>query len=210
MSEAPRVELQNLFPTPVAIGALPDAPALNRALSKAILEREKSQTSKTHSNLGGWQSSWDLLEWGGDAARKVIEAGIAVANPLTADRSGRPAKVAWKVNAWANVNRKGHGNEFHTHPGAYWSCVYYVDDGGIGDDPALGGELEIQDPRGVAPAMYAPLLAFTTPGGLTVGSSELLRPRAGMLVVFPSWLQHAVRPYLGERLRISISYNLSV
>ncbi len=210
MSEAPRVELQNLFPTPVAIGALPDAPALNRALSKAILEREKSQTSKSHSNLGGWQSSWDLLEWGGEAARKVIEAGIAVANPLTADRSGRPAKVAWKVNAWANVNRKGHGNEFHTHPGAYWSCVYYVDDGGIGDDPALGGELEIQDPRGVAPAMYAPLLAFTTPGGLTVGSSELLRPRAGMLVVFPSWLQHAVRPYLGERLRISISYNLSV
>ncbi len=210
MSEAPRVELQNLFPTPVAIGALPDAPALNRALSKAILEREKSQQSETHSNLGGWQSSWDLLEWGGDAAGKVIEAGIAVANPLTADRSGRPAKVAWKVNAWANVNRKGHGNEFHTHPGAYWSCVYYVDDGGIGDDPALGGELEIQDPRGVAPAMYAPLLAFTTPGGLTVGSSELLRPRTGMLVVFPSWLQHAVRPYLGERLRISIAYNLSV
>lgn len=210
VSEAARVELQNLFPTPVAITSLPDAPALNRALSKTILEREKSQRSETYSNLGGWQSSWDLMEWGGAEARKVIEAGVGIANQLTTDRRGRPVKVSWKINAWANVNRKGHGNEFHTHPGAYWSCVYYVDDGGAGDEPELGGELEIQDPRGVAPAMYAPLLAFSTPGGLTVGSSELLRPRPGMLVMFPSWLQHAVRPYLGERPRISIAYNLSV
>ncbi len=210
VTEGPRIQLQNLFPTPVAITSLPDAPELNQALSKAILERERTQSSEHYSNLGGWQSTWDLREWGGAAAHKVIEAVIAVANQLTTDRRGRPVRIAWKINAWANVNRTGHGNEFHTHPGAYWSCVYYVDDGGTRDDPDLGGELEIQDPRGVAPAMYAPLLAFTTPGGLTVGSSELLHPRAGMLIVFPSWLQHAVRPYHGKRPRISIAYNLSV
>ena len=48
---------------------------------------------------------------------------------------------------WANVNRAGHGNEFHSHPGSFWSGVYYVDDGGIGADPSLGGELEFMDPR---------------------------------------------------------------
>ena len=63
------------------------------------------------------------------------------------------------MNAWANVNRSGHGNEFHTHPGCFWSGTYYVDDGGIGADPSLGGEFEIQDPRGIAPAMYRPDLA---------------------------------------------------
>ena len=202
--------IQNLFPTPVAIVILPNAAALNLELGKSILARERNQESRSHSNLGGWQSSWDIAEWGGEAAHRVVEAGISLANRLTTDRQGKPVKMDWKVNAWANVNRKGHGNEFHTHPGAYWSCVYYVDDGGIAEQSNLGGQLEIQDPRGVAPAMYAPMLGFATPGGLTAGASELLPPKAGMLIAFPSWLPHAVRPYLGERLRISVAFNLSI
>ena len=116
----------------------------------------------------------------------------------------------WRLNAWANINRAGHGNEFHTHPGCYWSGTYYVDDGGIGADPSLGGEFEMQDPRGVAPAMYAPLLCFATPGGRSAGASELIRPRAGLLVLFPAWLSHGVRPYRGDRMRISIAFNLSL
>src|SRR5207244_650746 len=81
---------------------------------------------------------------------------------------------------WANVNRLGHGNQFHTHPGALWSATYYVDDGGIGADPSLGGEFEIQDPRGVAPVMYAPYLTFPGPDGLALGEAQRLTPRAGV------------------------------
>jgi uncharacterized protein (TIGR02466 family) len=62
----------------------------------------------------------------------------------------------------------------------------------------------------VAPAMYAPLLAFAVAGGQSVGASELIYPRAGQLVLFPSWLSHAVRPYHGDRERISIAFNFSV
>ncbi|MCP4201431.1 MAG: hypothetical protein GY769_05790, partial [bacterium] len=32
----------------------------------------------------------------------------------------------------------------------------------------------------------------------------------GMIIMFPSWLQHAVRPYRGNRERISIAFNLSL
>jgi uncharacterized protein (TIGR02466 family) len=163
-----------------------------------------------HSNLGGWQSATDFEEWGGAAGKRMLDAARALASRMTADRAGKPVRVAWKTVAWANVNRRGHGNEFHTHPGCYWSGTYYVDDGGIGDDPALGGAFELQDPRGVAPAMYAPLLAFNVPGGQSAGASELIPPKAGRMVLFPSWLSHAVRPYLGERMRISIAFNLSV
>ncbi|MGE3652413.1 MAG: putative 2OG-Fe(II) oxygenase, partial [Reyranellaceae bacterium] len=92
----------------------------------------------------------------------------------------------------------------------FWSGVYYVDDGGIAADPALGGELEFMDPRGAAPAMYAPQLAFGTPGGLSGGACESIPPRAGRLVMFPSWLLHGVRPYRGTAERISIAFNLSV
>jgi uncharacterized protein (TIGR02466 family) len=205
-----QLEVQSLFPTPVAVAMLAEGPAINAALKPIVLARAEAAPSTQHSNLGGWQSTWDMLDWGGPAIAKVVDAGKALASRLTADRQGRPVNVAWKVNCWANVNRGGHGNEFHSHPGAYWSASYYVDDGGIADDPSLGGEFEIQDPRGVAPVMYAPLLTFNMPGGITLGSTEQLRPRAGMIVMFPSWLQHAVRPYTGTQTRISIAFNLSV
>ena len=73
-----------------------------------------------------------------------------------------------------------------------------------------GGEFEVQDPRGVAPVMYAPLLTFAGPNGPSLGASELIRPVAGMMVLFPSWLQHAVRPYQGDAVRISIAFNLGL
>ena len=111
---------------------------------------------------------------------------------------------------WANINQSGHGNEFHSHPGSFWSGVYYVDDGGIAADPSLGGELEFMDPRGPGPAMYAPHLAFAMPGGRSVGANEVVRPQAGRLVMFPAWLLHQVRPYRGNAERISIAFNLSL
>ncbi len=204
------VSVQSHFATPIAVVRLPGAGALNAALRETVLAKEDQSPGVHHSNLGGWQSSWDFVEWCGEAGQTVLGAARALATKLTSDRNAGPVTVSWKMNAWANVNRAGHGNEFHTHPGAYWSASYYVDDGGIADDPALGGEFEIQDPRGVAPAMYAPHLAFAVPGGQSVGASELIRPEAGLLLLFPSWLSHGVRPYAGSMARISIAMNLGV
>jgi uncharacterized protein (TIGR02466 family) len=205
-----KAELRSYFATPVALATLADAEALNLDLRRVILERERQDEGVHHSNLGGWQSSWDLEQWGGEPVRRLLDAARELATRLTSDRSGRAVRIAWKTNAWANINRRGHGNEFHTHPGCYWSGTYYVDDGGIGEDPSLGGEFEMQDPRGVAPAMYAPLLGFAVPGGQSAGASELISPKSGQIVLFPSWLAHAVRPYRGERERISIAFNLSL
>ena len=205
-----RVQVMQLFATPVAITVLPDAPSLNQALKGIILRREQEMPSTEHSNLGGWQSDWEMTDWGGSAFDRLIEQAKAIATQLTADREGRAVEIDWKFNAWANVNRSGHGNESHTHPGAYWSGVYYVDDGGVGENPSLGGEFEVHDPRGVAPAMYAPKLAFSMPQGQSVGASETLHPKSGMMVLFPSWLSHAVRPYRGQATRISIAFNLSL
>jgi uncharacterized protein (TIGR02466 family) len=205
-----QAEIRSYFATPLAVAALPDAAELNAELKRIILERERQDQGVQHSNLGGWQSSWDFEAWGGPAAARLLNAARELATKLTCDRAGKPVRIAWTTNAWANVNRRNHGNEFHTHPGAYWSGTYYVDDGGIGDDHALGGEFEIQDPRGVAPAMYAPLLGFALPGGQSAGASELIHPRSGQLVLFPSWLLHAVRPYRGDRERISVAFNFGL
>jgi len=205
-----KAEIRSYFATPVILATLPDAEAVNAELRRVILERERRDAGVRHSNLGGWQSSWDLEAWGGAPARRLLDAARELATRLTSDRAGNQVRINWKTNAWANVNRRGHGNEYHTHPGAYWSGTYYVDDGGIAADHALGGAFEIQDPRGVAPAMYAPLLGFAVPGGQSAGASELIFPQSGQFILFPSWLQHGVRPYLGEQARISVAFNFSL
>jgi len=198
-----------LFGTPIVVVDLPDAPALNAALRTTILEREKNHPGTQHSNLGGWQSDWEMDRWGGVSAIKLLAIGRNTANRVTTDRQGKPMSIAWKANMWANINRSGHGNEFHSHPGSFWSAVYYVDDAGIDGDPSCGGELEFMDPRGPGPAMYAPQLAYGN-AGLSVGANEIVRPKAGRMVMFPSWLLHQVRPYKGTQQRISIAFNLSL
>ncbi len=204
------VELRNYFTTPVAVVQLPDADELNADIKEVVLQQEQQSSGVQHSNLGGWQSDHEFLNWGGESGKRMLEAAMQLATKMTANRAGKAVKVPWKVLAWANLNRRGHGNEFHTHPGCFWSGTYYVDDGGIGEDQSLGGAFEMQDPRGVAPAMYAPNLAFSMSGGQSVGASELIYPKAGQMILFPSWLQHAVRPYNGDRIRISIAFNLSI
>jgi len=208
--DSPQLTVLNLFSTPVVIAAMPDAVTLNAELKTIILAREASSESVERSNHGGWQSTWDLHQWGGAPMQKVLAFGRAIASEVTVDRMGKRRPLSWRINCWANVNRHGHGNQFHTHPGALWSASYYVDDGGVGADSSLGGEFEIQDPRGVAPIMYAPFLTFPGPDGAALGESQRLTPQAGMFVLFPSWLSHGVRPYRGTRERVSIAINFSV
>jgi uncharacterized protein (TIGR02466 family) len=154
--------------------------------------------------------------WGGPPAIKLLAYARSVANRMTTDIEGKTGNgpypghfaVTWLGSMWANINRDGHRNEYHSHPGAFWSGVYYVDDGGIGANPSLGGELEFMDPRGPLPVMNAPHLRFA--GGLTAGTTEKLQPKAGRMVIFPAWLLHQVRPYHGTAERISIAFNLAV
>lgn len=198
------------FATPIIVVDLPDGAQLNAALVPVLLKREAEKKSESRSTLGGWQSSLDLDKWAGAPAIKLLAIARNIANRITTDRIGKPVSILWQANMWANINRSGHGNEFHSHPGSYWSGVYYVDDGGVSADPSLGGELEFMDPRGPAPAMYAPHLAFALPGGLSVGTNQTIVPKAGRLVMFPAWLLHQVRPYRGTAQRISIAFNLSL
>ena len=206
-----KLDVFALFPTPVVHFQVPDSAVLNAELKSAIVKRQQSDTTGTeHSNYGGWQSSWDMDKWGGAPAIKLLAYARNTANRATCNRTGESVSITWKANMWANVNRAGHGNEFHAHPGTFWAGVYYVDDGGIGADPKLDGLLEFMDPRGPGVTMYAPTLAFNCPGGLSVGANEVVVPKAGLMVLFPGWVLHQVRPYKGNAERISIAFNLSL
>lgn len=205
-----KIDVFAMFPTPVVHVEIPDSAALNADL-KAVIERQRQlDTGTEHSNFGGWQSTWEMDKWGGAPAIKLLAHARHNANRITCDRKGEPVTIQWKAEMWANVNRTGHGNEFHCHPSSVWSVVYYVDDGGISADPTLEGWLELMDPRAPASFMYAPHLAFNCAGGLSVGGNEVVIPKAGLMVLFPAWVMHQVRPYKGTAERISIAFNLSL
>ena len=204
------IAVRGLFATPVAAVEVPGAEAINVALTEAILKRRAETPSVHGSNAGGWHSDRDILEWGGEHVAHIIELAKGMGTQLVADRYGKPVRPAWQARAWANVNSSGDANICHYHPGSFWSGTYYVADGGCAADDTLGGEFEMLDPRGPGPAMYAPTLKFAGEDGLSVGGAETIRPRPGLLFLFPSWLSHQVRPYRGGALRISIAFNLTL
>jgi uncharacterized protein (TIGR02466 family) len=202
------LQIHKLFSTPVVLAHLDDADALNQALLTHFLPRAGEQSGRRHSNLGGWQSEDDFQALELPAARTLCREVTQVVSAATAlNTPGGLAEVTfdWRMNAWVNVNPPGSSNALHGHPGAFWSAVYYVDDGGAGPDD--GGELTFQDPRGVLPAMHDPLLRFRVEGCLTAGYIESIRPVPGLLVVFPAWLLHAVDPFRGSRPRVSVAFN---
>ena len=202
--------VRGLFATPVAALEVPDADALNAELEQVILRRRAATPSVQASNAGGWHSDRDILAWGGPRVAQVIEFAKGVAGQVTADRKGNAVRPPWTVQAWANVNTAGHANVAHYHGGSFWSGTYYVADGGCAADPSLGGEFEMLDPRGPGPGMYAPALKFAGEDGASAGGAETIRPKPGLLILFPSWLVHQVRPYRGTGTRISIAFNLSL
>jgi hypothetical protein len=79
--------------------------------------------------------------------------------------------------------------------------VYYVDAGSIAADRSLSGVLEFLDPRAGVEAVTAP--------GDPYGEPVRVRPEAGLIVIFPSWLYHWVHPYVGHTPRIAVSFNVS-
>ena len=104
----------------------------------------------------------------------------------------------------SNVNRAGDFNAFHNHPGNHWSGVYYVTAGDYsGDRNPHAGHIELIDPRGA-------VNAFRYPGHNQFGSSVKFAPHAGMLLLFPAWLQHCVSPFTSETTRISIAFNARI
>ncbi|MGO0791462.1 TIGR02466 family protein [Herbaspirillum seropedicae] len=213
-SDLGKIEIHRLFATPLASMAVPDAYQLNQALSAEILSRQRHHPSVQHSNVGGWQSAPDICSWQSPAITKLIDWARYFANQLTAINTPNglaASTLDWHIEGWANINSHGCSNAMHAHPGAFWSLVYWVDDGSEeGDTAPRGGELEFFDPRGILPAIYAPKLRFRIEGCLNAGYTQIVNPVSGRMIAFPSWMQHCVTPYLGRRPRISIALNFSL
>ena len=207
-----------LYETPILHGRLADAAALTAALRTAILDRHASGSSVgpslARSNVGGWHSATDMLDWGGPAAAALANTAVKMAKRASHFDGRDAATVEWTVKMWANVSPPGALNMSHAHPGVLWAAVYYID---MGVAPAAsegggeaGGELFFEDPRFPVPFMRLPGFRLVGIDGQPQPVERRLPTEAGDLILFPAWLRHGVRPHLGTGDRISIAMNIDV
>jgi uncharacterized protein (TIGR02466 family) len=195
-------DLTLLFPTPLLRRQMPDAGAVNPGLRAAILARAAAEPGVKVSNRGGWQSKTDLLEWPVPEVATlqgwIVGAVRAMAGLSPELRDRAPGTSVFKAYGWANVNRTHDYNVLHVHPDSHWSGVYYVDAG----NAASGGAIQFNDPRPMARAMPVP--------GFNFDRAFTIEPISGLMLLFPSWLEHWVTPYDGSQERISIALNCTL
>ena len=201
-------ERLDLFSTPILMASPPNAEDLNVRLLESISAHRAEHPGIDRSNIGGWHSTTDMAFWGGEPAQTLAAFAVKEVSAHMVDvaKAGK-RQFNWGIEMWANVNAPGDANQLHCHPAAYWSGVYYPDPGGAEID-GNGGELLLEDPRYPLAYMTVPELLFRNADGEPVYSQFALRPVAGRIVLFPSWLRHSVRPHEGDRERVSIAINL--
>src|SRR5260370_25491569 len=194
------LEVTPAFPTLIGRLQIPDAGAMNGDLQRLILAEEAQYSSLGRGNIGGGHSRPGFLVRGDPAVAALITwLNWGLRRMIEASAGSNTFQGALSVFAWATLCRAGAYHAPHSHPDSAWSGVYYVDPGIERPEQPLSGILEFLDPRAGADAVTAP--------GDPYGEPFRVRPLAGLIVVFTSWLYHWVHPYAGATPRIAIWFN---
>ena len=206
-----KVEAQHLgfFESPVVYARLTESEQLLIDLEKAIRDNMAQSQGLQRSNIGGWHSDTDMLQWGGSAARKLADTAVKVCKRVSHFNDSHVDDFQWTTKMWANVTPHGGLNQAHAHPGNLWAAVLYLD---LGNEPDAvadgGGVFYIEDPRFPMAAMHNPGFRLLGTNGQPQQYETEFNLQRGNLIVFPAWLKHGVRRYSGNRERISIAMNI--
>ena len=150
-------------------------------------EMEKN-TSVKKSNRGGWQS--DLYKPEGEFKPLVKEITEFCKHlPLDIKDFDIP-------QLWVNVNKKGDWNVIHQHGQYDLSGIYYV------KVPKNSGRIVFRDPR---PAAISNLFMVKNFDNGEIKNVNLME---GLLMIWPSYLDHFVEPSQTDEERISISFDI--
>ncbi len=100
--------------------------------------------------------------------------------------------------SWYHITKTNGMHEPHIHPSCSWCGIYYVQSG---DDDS--GHTVFENPA---------RSTYVDRGNLYLNNMSTVRvkPRDGMLVLFPSYLSHYQAMYKGTEDRIVIAFNSSI
>jgi uncharacterized protein (TIGR02466 family) len=188
------------FSTPIWTSKIDDYDKVNEEMLNFIINlQKKDSTGIVKSNFKGWHSKdFDLkdkcLTKFVTAIKKNINTSL---NDMNWDLDSQSVKIK---NMWAIINEKGALNQKHHHSNSDISAAYYVS---AHDDC---GDIVFYDPR-PARVYRHPIAKSPNKLNATINS---VKPEPGLLVLFPSYLEHSVNPNLSNKKRIVISFNLSL
>jgi uncharacterized protein (TIGR02466 family) len=194
-----------LFQSPVLQFRNQDHPEMLQVLLREIFELRAQSHGVTRSNQGGWHSNADFFRRTEPAMAAL--AKFVIHSLMECERRYAPAAYAspqandgirMGLEGWININPRHAFNAPHAHAGYGWSGCYYVQQPTVQE--GRSGEIEFLDPRSGVDGW--PM----TNGELTMTKFRI-RPDAGSLLIFPSYLRHWVYPNEQDEERISIAFN---
>ena len=188
------------FSTPIWTSKIDNHEEINNMMNNYIYNLQKKDPEGViKSNLKGWHSkNFDMKD---DEPKSFIEAikkNINEAiNDMGWDLSNQEVTLS---NMWAIINKKGAMNQKHHHSNSDLSAAYYV----TAKDGC--GDIIFYDPR--PGKVYKHPLSNKL--NLLNAHNNGVKPEPGMLVLFPSYLEHSVNPNTSNNERIVISFNISL
>ena len=172
------------FSTPIWTSKVDNFVVINEELESYILNLQKKDPQGiTKSNFNGWHSKdFDLKNNIPLSFTKAISKNINQAiNDMSWNLENQIVKI---MSMWAIINHKEAFNQRHHHGNSDLSAAYYV------SAPDNCGDIVFYDPR-PAPVYKHPL---TKSANILNATTNSIKPQSGMLVLFPSYLDHSVNP----------------
>lgn len=195
----PNPEFKALFATPLSRFELENVDELNSALVNLIEGLYEGDQGETRPNdQKSWRTARNFLAGSEPAViqirQQIHQCLLSASQQWAAQADFSQTKL--RLQGWGNVNPPGAFNLPHSHPDAFWSGVYYV------NCPEPNAAIQFLDPRD---ASGCHMLM-----GMTFPQEHSHLPKAGELLIFPSWLRHWVFPNASTQNRISIAFNATL
>ena len=156
-------------------------------------------------NKGGWQSNNVIEETHEelDKLKKEITQYLQMYHSEIFQGMKFKTDVTQTLaNMWVNINEKHHYNDWHVHPFATLSGVYYIKHDGVEN-----GDILFKHPEHPQmAALHWPPEMVEAYNAATSGVVNIT-PKSNMLLIFPSWMNHSVEANLNNDPRISVSFN---
>ncbi len=200
MADLKLKSIQPLFFSPLAIFDVDGAAQLNHQLMAEATAMRAASSGLQRSNIDGWHSENDLFDRKEAGCRALCQHIKAAIEQVTRAVSPQFDFQSVKINheGWINVLPPGGMNRPHDHQGAVWSGCYYIQTPVGGNDQS--GLLEFIDNRTNA-------RFHSVDGAACFDNRFSIKPRPGMLVIFPAYLTHWVYPNNSGKERLSVAFN---
>jgi len=183
--------LETWFPTPIWYT---DLTCDFEKVKQGCLRLRQQDPGRKYSNIGGWQSNDIVLSEHEEFRELDVEIQ---SHCVDVCKQIDPNIKAAMHSVWVNINGPHDYNAKHSHPYSSLSGVVYV----AADENS--GEIVFSPP---SLHQHYPLKA---PNNHLFFESVQYKPRVGMMLLFPSWLEHQALPSPNStQERISIAINI--